>query len=83
VDSLISQHIGIDTQWVKPIQGIFDLRSKSVPQLEWKIAIGCGERADKVVIKGLYCPHCHINTMFMGFHQHQFALVLSKKFIMV
>jgi hypothetical protein len=81
VDSLIHQHIGIDTQLEKHIQGIFDLWGKSVSQLEWEIAISCGKRADKVVLKALYCPLCHINAMVMGFHQHQLELVLDKKFL--
>ncbi len=81
VDSLMCQHIGIDTQWVKHIKGIFDLQGKSVPQLEWEIDIGCGEHTDKVVLKGLYYPLCCISTMVMGSYQHQFALVLGKKFL--
>ncbi len=65
----------------KAYSGYFHLQSESVPQLEWELAISCGKRADKVVLKGLYCPFCCINTMVMGFYLHLFAIVLDEKFL--
>ncbi len=60
---------------------MFDLRGKSVPQLEWEINIGCGKHANKVVLKSLYCSLCCINMMVMGAYQYLFALVVGKKFL--
>jgi hypothetical protein len=44
-------------------QRYFRLVGQAGPQLEWEIAIGCGERTDKLILKGLFCPLCRINTM--------------------
>jgi hypothetical protein len=60
------------------IDGVLDLRSKFIPQLDGKIGIGRAERANESVFERLNCPFTSVGEMIMGLNELEAYLLLGE-----
>jgi hypothetical protein len=58
--------VGVYAQSSEEIDGVLDLRSKFIPQLDGKIAVGHAKRADESIFECLNCPLSGVDAMIMG-----------------
>ncbi len=61
--------VGVYAQLAEEIDGVLDLRSKFIPQLDGKIAIGRAKRTDELIFECLHCPLSGVDTMIMGLNE--------------
>jgi hypothetical protein len=61
--------VGVYARLVEEIDGVLDLRSKFIPQLDGKIGVGHAERAAESVFECLNCPFSGIDAMIMGLNK--------------
>jgi hypothetical protein len=55
------------------------LGSNFVQQLQWKVAVSCGERCNKRILEGLDGPLGRIQSVIMRFDELELALLFHQE----
>ena len=50
-----------------------------VPQLQWKVVVGCGKRCNECILEGLYGPLGRIQLVIMWFDELELALLIRQE----
>jgi hypothetical protein len=79
MECLICRAGRVDARCPHHIEGVHDLGGQLIPQLEWKVAVCCGEGHDESVLECLDHPFHDIDAVVVGFDELQFAIVLSQE----
>jgi hypothetical protein len=55
------------------------LGSNFFPQLQWKVAVGCGTHCNERILEGLYGPLGCIQSVIMRFNKLELALLFRQE----
>ncbi len=80
IQNLVCQHCGINTQCVQHVDGVLDLRGKSIPQLEWELAVCSPHSSNERRFEHFNRLLGGIHSMIVGFNELQVAIVFGKDF---
>jgi hypothetical protein len=61
--------VGVYARSVEEIDGVLDLRSKFIRQLDGKIDVGHAKHTDESIFEHLNCPLSRVDAMIMGLNE--------------
>ena len=74
-EGFVCRAVGVYAQSTEEIDGVLDLQSKFIPQLDGKIAVGHAKRADESIFECLNCPFSSVDVMIMGLNELEVYLL--------
>ncbi len=69
----------VDAGTLHKIETGLHLGCELVPQLQWEVDIGGGERCDKCIFKRLDGAFCRVDSVIVWLHELQLAIVLRQE----